>query len=133
MIFVDGASSSTGSGASITLESGEGIVIEVSLALSFPASNNHAEYEAFLAGLRLVEDIRAKEVKILTDSQLVGSLVRGEYQFKNDQLAEYLALVQDHLKKITSVEIQHIPREHNARVNVLSKLASTRTKEETNQ
>ena len=61
-IFVDGASSSTGSGAGIILENGEGIVVEVSLALSFPTSNNQAEYEAFLAGLRLAEDLGAKEV-----------------------------------------------------------------------
>ena len=70
-IFVDGASNSTGSGAGIILKNEEGILIEVSLALSFPTSNNQAEYETFLAGLRLAEDLGAKEVKISTDSQLV--------------------------------------------------------------
>ncbi|MCI48277.1 hypothetical protein A2U01_0069520, partial [Trifolium medium] len=51
-IFVDGASSSTGAGVGIILENERGIIIEVSLALSFSTSNNQAEYEAFLAGLR---------------------------------------------------------------------------------
>ncbi|PNX62894.1 maturase K, partial [Trifolium pratense] len=72
-IFVDGASSATGAGAGIILENEDGILIEVSLALTFPTSNNQAEYEAFLAGLRLAEDMHAKEVKICTDSQLVAS------------------------------------------------------------
>ncbi|GAU51110.1 hypothetical protein TSUD_411870 [Trifolium subterraneum] len=93
-IFVDGASNATGAGAGIILENVEGILIEVSLALSFPTSNNQAEYEAFLAGLRLAED--AKEIKIYTDSQLVAS--------------------------------QHVPREHNKRADILSKLANTKRK-----
>ncbi|MCI68916.1 gag-pol polyprotein, partial [Trifolium medium] len=72
-IFVDGASNATGAVARIILENENGILIEVSLALSFPTSNNQAEYEAFLAGLRLPEDMQAKEIKIYTDSQLVAS------------------------------------------------------------
>ena len=69
---------------SIILENKEGTLVEVSLALSFPSSNNQAEYKAFLAGLRLEEDLGAEEVKIFTDSQLVASQVRGEYHVKND-------------------------------------------------
>ncbi|XP_050920524.1 uncharacterized protein LOC127138172 [Lathyrus oleraceus] len=66
-IFVDGASSTSGSGAGIILENEEGILIEVSLALAFPTSNNQAEYEAFLAGLRLADDLGAKEA-LVTDN-----------------------------------------------------------------
>ena len=50
-LHVDGASSSTGSGAGVLLENKEGIVIEHSLTLAFPTSNNQAEYEALLAGI----------------------------------------------------------------------------------
>ncbi|GAU26664.1 hypothetical protein TSUD_314410 [Trifolium subterraneum] len=127
-IFVDGASNATGAGAGIILENEEGILIEVSLALSFPTSNNQAEYEVFLAGLRLAEDVGAKEIKIYTDSQLVASQVLGEYQAKNDNLFEYLALVKERITKFDSVEIQHVPREHNKRADILSKLASTKRK-----
>ncbi|CAJ2673127.1 unnamed protein product [Trifolium pratense] len=127
-IFVDGASSATGAGAGIILENENGLLIEVSLALSFPTSNNQAEYEAFLAGLRLAEDVQAKEIKIYTDSQLVASQVLGEYQTKNDNLSEYLVLVKEKITKFNSVEILHIPREHNKRADILSKLASTKRK-----
>ena len=75
---MDGTSSSIGSGLGIILERKEGILIEVSLVLSFPTSNNQEVYEAFLAGLLLAEDLEAEEVKIITDSQLVASQVRGE-------------------------------------------------------
>jgi hypothetical protein len=72
-IYVDGSSNSKGSGAGIILENDEGVLIEVSLELSFQTTNNQAEYEAFLAGLRLAEDMNAEEIIIFTDSQLVAS------------------------------------------------------------
>ncbi|GAU12961.1 hypothetical protein TSUD_191520 [Trifolium subterraneum] len=103
-IFVDGSSNSQGSEADIILENGDGVLIEVSLGLSFPTTNNQAEYEAFLAGLRLAENMGAEEIKIFTDSQL----------FKE-------------------TEVKHVPRENNARADVLSKLASTRRKKSGNQ
>ena len=70
----------------------------------------------------------AEEVKIFTDSQLVASQVQDEYQIKNDQLAEYWALVQERKKKFKSVDMQHVPHEHNARADILSKLESTKRK-----
>ncbi|XP_058769358.1 uncharacterized protein LOC131643219 [Vicia villosa] len=127
-IFVDGASSSSGSGAGIILENNEGILIEVSLILSFQTSNNQAEYEALLAGIRLAEDLGARIVTIYTDSQLVASQVNGDYQAKNELLIEYLAMVKQKTKNFVQVKVEHVPREHNARADILSKLASTRKK-----
>ncbi|GAU46047.1 hypothetical protein TSUD_191180 [Trifolium subterraneum] len=132
-IFVDGSSNSQGSGAGIILENGDRVLIEVSLRLSFPTTNNQAEYEAFLAGLRLAEDMEAEEIKIFTDSQLVASQVSGEYQTKEERLLEYLNLIKKKLAKFKETEVKHVPREHNARADVISKLASTRRKKAGNQ
>ncbi|MCI29253.1 putative protein NYNRIN-like, partial [Trifolium medium] len=82
-LFVDGSSNPQGSGAGIILENGKEVLIEVSLGLAFLTTNNQAEYEAFLAGLRLVEDMEAGEIKIYTDSQLVASQVSRDYQTKD--------------------------------------------------
>ncbi|GAU12536.1 hypothetical protein TSUD_182500 [Trifolium subterraneum] len=132
-IFVDGSSNSQGSEAGIILENGDGVLIEVSLGLSFPTTNNQAEYEAFLAGLILAEDMGAEEIRIFTDSQLVASQVSGEYQTKEERLLEYLNLIRAKLAKFKETEVKHVPREHNARADVLSKLASTRRKKAGNQ
>ncbi|GAU25741.1 hypothetical protein TSUD_216720 [Trifolium subterraneum] len=132
-IFVDGSSNLQGSGAGIILEKGDGVLIEVSLGLSFPTTNNQAEYETFLAGLKLAEDMGAEEIKIFTDSQLVASQVLGEYQTKEERLLEYLTLIKTKLGKFKETEVKHVPREHNARADVLSKLASTRRKKAGNQ
>ena len=127
-IFIYGASSSTGSRAGILLENKEGIMIEHSLSLSFPTSNNQDEYEALLIGLRLAEDLGAREVQVFTDSQLVTSQVRGEYQAKNDSLIEYLNLVKERMKKFDRAKIKHVPREHNTQANIFSKLVSIKKK-----
>jgi len=41
-VFVDGSSNTKGSGAVIIVENGEGTVVEISLGLSFPVTNNTA-------------------------------------------------------------------------------------------
>ncbi|RDX79747.1 hypothetical protein CR513_39788, partial [Mucuna pruriens] len=52
-LLVDGSLNQTRSGEGIILEGLEGVLIEQSLHFDFKASNNQAEYEALLAGMRL--------------------------------------------------------------------------------
>jgi len=52
-VFVDGSSNSKGSGAGVIVDNNEGIVVEISLGLSFPVTKNTTEYKAFLARLRI--------------------------------------------------------------------------------
>lgn len=47
------------------------MLIEQSLRFGFKASNNQAEYEALVAGMRLAKEMGVKELKIKSDSQLV--------------------------------------------------------------
>ncbi|MCI26709.1 hypothetical protein A2U01_0047906, partial [Trifolium medium] len=54
--------------------------------------------------------------------------VLGEYQAKNDNLSEYLTLVKEKITKFDSAEVQHVPRGHNKRADILSKLVSTKRK-----
>ena len=74
-VFVDGASNAMGVGAEIVIITPEGITLEHSFRLGFRASNNEAEYEALLAGLRTVLGMGARDVEIYSDSQLVVSQV----------------------------------------------------------
>nr|KYP51222.1 Retrovirus-related Pol polyprotein from transposon opus [Cajanus cajan] len=56
-LHVDGSSNQQGSGVDIILEGSGEVAIEQSLRFSFKTSNNQAEYEALLAGLRLAQDL----------------------------------------------------------------------------
>uniref|UniRef100_A0A2N9GA36 Integrase catalytic domain-containing protein n=1 Tax=Fagus sylvatica TaxID=28930 RepID=A0A2N9GA36_FAGSY len=58
-LFVDGASNSKGSGAGVVLVSPEGLVLKQAVRLKFLASNNEAEYEALLIGLRTAKRLGA--------------------------------------------------------------------------
>ena len=124
---MDGSFNSKGSGAEVIIENNEGIVVEVSLSLSFPVTNNTAKYEAFLAGLWIAQDVGAKKVKIFTNSQLVTSQVTGEYQVREEHLQDYVQVVLIKMKKFESVEVTHVPHEQNTQADILSKLASTQT------
>jgi len=76
-VYVDGSSNLKGSRAGVIIENDEGIIIEVSLGLSFAMTNNTAEHESFLASLMIASDMGARMSKICTDSQLVASKLQA--------------------------------------------------------
>ncbi|XP_023745788.1 uncharacterized protein LOC111893943 [Lactuca sativa] len=71
-LYTDGASSREGSGAGLILTSPKGEEVTYALRFDFHTSNNEAEYEALLAGLRLARQMGAKAVTALTDSRLAA-------------------------------------------------------------
>ncbi|XP_057418261.1 uncharacterized protein LOC130712444 [Lotus japonicus] len=125
VLSVDGSSNESGSGAGVSIESPDKMLIEQSLKFGFRASNNRYEYEALIAGLRLAIELGVQKLYIKGDSQLVVKQVRGEYQVKDPQLSKYLEIVQRLMQAIGHVRIEHIPRSENERADALAKLAST--------
>ena len=124
-IFVDGSSCSTGSGAGIILKSPEGIVLQYALRFKFPASNNMAEYEALISGMKLAKQLGAQRVISYSDSQLVAGQFNGDFEAREPQMIKYLELVQRLAKCFESFRVIHIAREDNAQADALSKLASS--------
>ena len=72
-MFVNEASNSKGSRAGIVLVSPEGVVLEQAVRLKFSASNNEAEYEALMIGLRTARKLGASHLQVFSDSQLVAN------------------------------------------------------------
>lgn len=75
----------------ITTDSGEEYHYTVKLA--FKTTNNKAEYEALLARLPTAKALRAKEVDIRADSQVVVNQLIREYVEKSEKLKKYMQLV----------------------------------------
>ena len=67
-VFVDGVSSAMGADAGIVMITPEGIRLEHSFRLGFKASNNEAEYEAFIVRLRITFDLGARDMEVYSDS-----------------------------------------------------------------
>ena len=61
---IDSSSNVNGSGVGVILESPTREKINYALRLEFLASNNEAKYEALLAGLQLVKEMRAEQLRI---------------------------------------------------------------------
>jgi len=89
------------------------------------ASNNQVEYETLIVGILLAKEMGAQNLLAKSDSLLVTGQVTGEYQAKDPQMTAYLEYVQV-LKKLFGVfELVHVPREQNARADLLAKLTSS--------
>ena len=68
ILFVDGVSNVKGSGVGTILEGLDNITLEQALKLNFRASNNQANHEALIAGLKLASKVEAKWLRSYIDS-----------------------------------------------------------------
>ena len=68
----------TGAGAGLLFISPLGKHMRYVIRLHFPASNNIAEYEALLSGLRIAIELGVKRLDVRGDSQLVIDQVMKE-------------------------------------------------------
>ena len=50
------------------------------LRFKFKASNNEAEYEALIVGLKLAKEMKVESLEIFSDSQLIVCQITDEYQ-----------------------------------------------------
>ncbi|XP_010490420.1 PREDICTED: uncharacterized protein LOC104768192 [Camelina sativa] len=123
-MFVDGSSTSHGSGVGLILRSPTGEILEQALKLNFKASNNETKYEAVLAGLRLARGLGVKHLQVYCDSQLVVSQFSGEFDAKNKRMGAYQQLVRTLSGEFASFSLTKIPRNENASADALAALAN---------
>ncbi|XP_023872625.1 uncharacterized protein LOC111985209 [Quercus suber] len=124
-MFVDSASSYTGAGARVVVITPKGIRLEHSFRLCFKASNNEAEYEAFLAGLRTVSSLGAREVEIYSDSRLVVNQVQGSFEARDPRMKAYLGRVKQAMSSFNTIKVFQVPQTQNRHADSLAMLASS--------
>lgn len=112
-------------GATIILVRPEGQCFTNVVYFDFQATNNEAEYEALVGGLKLAKEIGARRLHIFMDSLLVVNQVKGEYEAREEQMIKYQELVVAMCKKLHQVFIEQIPMEQNSQADALSKLATS--------
>ncbi|KAM1257436.1 hypothetical protein ACFX2G_032035 [Malus domestica] len=84
------------------------VAMEYALRFQFKASNNEAEYETLLAGLRLAKHLGVKQIDIFSNSQLVVNQVTNNFDDKDSSMVAYLAQTQLLLKHF-HYQITQIP------------------------
>nr|GEW86388.1 reverse transcriptase domain-containing protein [Tanacetum cinerariifolium] len=109
----------------IQTEDVERVEFTYTLRFQFAASNNEAEYEALVAGLRIATQMRVKSIQVNVDSKLVANKVLGTYVEKEDNIIKYLEIVKGLVSGFTTFLISQVPRSKNKQADALSKIMST--------
>ncbi|XP_074358190.1 uncharacterized protein LOC141697610 [Apium graveolens] len=125
-LFVDGATNGDGAGAGIELISSESHKIRRVTHLAFRATNNDAEYEGLINGLKLAVEIKVENLNVFTDSMIVVYQINKGYQAKGPRTELYLKCAQRIIARFNEVRLELIPRGKNEGADELAKLGSSR-------
>lgn len=90
LLNVDGSLTDNASRAGIIVISLVGKELEYDIRFRFKATNNEAEYEALVNELKIAHKLRARGVKVWSDSKLIVDQVLREYEVREERMAEYL-------------------------------------------
>nr|XP_009765095.1 PREDICTED: uncharacterized protein LOC104216682 [Nicotiana sylvestris] len=123
-LFMDGASSVKGFELRIVLITPSGETLRQAIR-TIPLTNNEAEYEALIAGLKLTWGLESEVIEIKCDSQLVVNQVYGIFDIKEESMQQYVIKVQALLARFREWSITHIPMEDNAEVDAFTNLGSS--------
>ncbi|XP_074305460.1 uncharacterized protein LOC141640649 [Silene latifolia] len=123
-LYFDGASNYMGYRVGILLVSPKGEHMPVSIKLDFNVTNNAAEYEACLLGLRNAIDLGVKKLLVHGDLSLVINQVVGSSKIKSSSLTPYPARIYELERYFDDVKYVHLPRDENQFADALSKLAA---------
>ncbi|XP_070015112.1 uncharacterized protein [Nicotiana sylvestris] len=123
-MFFDGAVNAKGVGIGAILISPTGQHYPATAQLQFFYTNNTAEYEACIIGMKMAIDQDVEELLIMRDSDLIIRQAQGEWETRDVKLIPYRQHVEDLGKRFKSIEFRYIPHCHNELVDALATLAS---------
>jgi ribonuclease HI len=90
------------------------------------ATNNVAEYEAMLWGMRAARALGATSLLVRADSELIVKQMLGQYRVKNEGLKPLFLRAQELRRAFERVEFQHVRRDQNVEADMLANEAMDR-------
>jgi ribonuclease HI len=128
-IHCNGAWCHAGAGAAAVITSPTGVKHRYAARLSFAlesdwCTNNVAEYEAVILGLRKLRALGVTTCIIKTDSKVVASQVEKEYAAKDPALMQYLTAVHSLERQFKGFTLHHVDRAKNEEADALAKAAA---------
>src|SRR6187200_2618379 len=125
IMYFDGAFSLQGASAGVLLIAPTGEHLKYVVQMHFPkeqSTNNTAEYEGLLAGLRIAAELGIKKLIVRGDSQLVVRQVNKSYQ--SPLMEAYVDEVRKLEEHFEGLQMEHVPRVQNDIADGLSKCAA---------
>jgi ribonuclease HI/transposase InsO family protein len=126
-MYFDGSLMKTGAGGGLLFVSPLGKHLRYVIRLHFPASNNVAEYEALVNGLRIAAELGVRRLDAHGDSQLIIDQVMKNSHCRDQRMEAYCDEVRRLEDKFYGLELNHIARRYNETADELAKIASGRT------
>jgi ribonuclease HI len=120
-IYTDGAARGNPgpAGIGIVIKKGSATLAEISDFIG-KATNNVAEYMAFIRGLEEALILGATKIECFSDSELLVKQIKGEYKVKNEGLIPLHHHVKSLIRKFKTFSIEHTLRDENKHADNLA-------------
>jgi ribonuclease HI len=126
-MYFDGSLMKTGAGAGLLFISPLEKHVRYVIRLHFPASNNVAEYEALVNGLRIAIELGVWRLDAHGDSQLVIDQVMKNSHCRDQKMEAYCDEVRHLEDKFYGLKLNHVARRYNETADELAKIALGQT------
>jgi ribonuclease HI len=126
-MYFDGSLKLEGTGAGVLLISPTGKQLKYVLQVFWKVTNNKAEYEALLHGLRLAASLGIKRLLVYGDYAVVINQVNKSWDSNKENMDAYCLEVHKLGNKFYGLEFHRVVRDNNVAADVLSKFGSTRS------
>jgi ribonuclease HI len=122
IIYVDGASRGNPGRAAIggVITDAKGKQIDWISQRIDDTTNNQAEYQALIAALKKAKSLKAKEVLVNSDSELMVKQILGLYRVKNEGLKPLYNEAKKLADSFEFFKIRAVPREINREADRLA-------------
>jgi ribonuclease H / adenosylcobalamin/alpha-ribazole phosphatase len=101
------------------LEADDGTVLAAHGERIGIATNNVAEYNGLVEGLRKAIELHVADVEVVSDSELLVKQMRGEYRVKNAALRTLSLQAAALARQLDRVEYRHVKRADNELADTL--------------
>jgi len=125
-MYFDGSLKKTGAGAGLLFVSPLIVHMRYVIKIHFAASNNVAEYEALVNGLKIAIELGVRRLDVRGDSQLVIDQVMKASNCHDPKMEVYYKEVRRLEEKFHGLELVHIDQCYSEAADELTKIASTR-------
>jgi ribonuclease HI len=126
-MYFDGSLMKIGAGAGLLFISPLGEHVCYVIRLHFLASNNVAEYEALVNGLRIAVELGVRRLDTRGHSQLVIDQVMKNSHCRDRKMEAYYDEVRRLEDKFYGLELNHVARRYNKTADELAKIALGQT------
>jgi ribonuclease HI len=123
-VFCDGSWGTFGAGAATVLVAPSKIRTCYATRLDFSCTNNIAEYEALLLGLRKLKAMGIRRAVLKTDSQVISGHIDKSCKARDSKLEKYLDTVRRLEASFEGFSVKNIPRGENEHADLLAKSAA---------